>query len=280
MISKTKSPSDQEEMAMRTERTHDGAPGRLFPAITWDAGWSLSLQADKAGYACRPRARLDALEDYEAVEAVIHGPFAGPVDPAALGLPADLAAKFSRLEPGDAVSIGSLLDAGDIARLRAAIDAACLNPNAGVPEGCIGWAGRDVWHGTSLEAAEDILENGIQMGASSRGYFGEGFYVAEDQSHARASYAEASEDPGAVLGFTLEAGARILDLRNAGDADLWTKSGLARRIPEAGFAGLARRAGIDGVYDRSMGGLAIYNARVLGACRMTWRAAPEETPAP
>lgn len=264
----------------KTERTHDGAPGRLFPPITWDAGWSLSLQADKAGYACHPRALLAALEDYEAVEAVIHGPFAGPVDPTALGLPAELAAKFSPLEPGDVISIGSLLTRDDIACLRAAIDAACLNPNAGVPKGEIGWEGRQVFHGTSVDAAEDILANGIQMGSSSGGYFGEGFYVADEEALARESYADFSDGPGAVLAFSIESGARILDLRNMDDARRWSTSGLTDSIGRPGFSGFARRAGIDGVYDRSMGGLAIFNARALGACRMSWRAEPDETPAP
>jgi hypothetical protein len=73
--------------------------------------------------------------------------------------------------------------------------------------------------------------------------------------------------------MTIRAGARILDLRNAADAKNWTDSGLERRVGEDGFAALARRTGIDGVYDRSVGGLAIYNPSVLDAMR-------PDTPAP
>lgn len=53
-------------------RTLEG--GRLFPAETFANGWSLSIQADKIGYACSPRERYDTIEEYETVEIIIYGP--------------------------------------------------------------------------------------------------------------------------------------------------------------------------------------------------------------
>ena len=253
---------------MSTYRTMAEAPGRLFPARTWDAGWSLSLQADAAGYACAPRRRLDRLEDYAEVEALISGPFPQPVDPTTLGLPEAVAARFTPLEPGGGPALGLNLTWAEVGALIAAIDRACLSPNAGVPPGRIGWAGRDVYHGTDAGSARDILENGVRLDASHKGYLGQGFYVAEEAGLARSNYAEFSDEGGgSVLALTITDGARILDLRNAEDAKIWTGSGLAGRVSEDGFARLARRAGVDGAYDRSVGGLAIYNPAALEAIR-------------
>jgi len=270
---------------MPTFRTHEEAPGRLFPSLTWDNGWSLSLQADAAGYACTPRARLETLEDYEAVEGVIYGPFAQCVDPRMLGLPRRVVAKFTPLEDGFSPAIGQNLTRSDIEAITACLILAGMNPNAGVPRGAIGWAGRDIWHGTSEEAAEDILENGIDMAASARGYFGEAFYAADERALASSNYAGFSEDegPGAVLAMTIAPGARILDLRNSADFTAWNASGLPARLGERGLARLARRAGVDGVYDRSVGGLAIYNPSILEGIRLdrpTPTPAPDPTPEP
>lgn len=254
---------------MDTFRTMSEAPGRLFPARVWDAGWSLSLQADAAGYACAPRRRLDRLEDYAEVEALIAGPFPQPVDPDALGLPEPVAAKFTPLEPGGGPALGLNLTWAEVGAVIRAIDRACLSPNAGVPPGRIGWAGRQVYHGTDAGSARDILENGVRLDASHKGYLGQGFYVAEEAGLARSNYAEFSDEGGgSVLALTIADGARILDLRNEGDAKIWAGSGLAGRVPEDGFARIARRAGVDGVYDRSVGGLAIYNPAVLEGVRL------------
>lgn len=252
-----------------TKRTYPAAPGRLFPPLSWDTGWSLSLQADAAGYACSPRTRLDRLEAYDTVEGVITGPFPHPVDPEALGLPDHVSARFTKLDPGSGPAIGQNLSWSDVAEIRAVLDRVGLTPNAGIPRGRIGWAGRDVYHGTDARAAADILDHGVLMDASHKGYLGQGFYVAEEAGLARSNYAEAAEDgAGAVLAMTLQEGARILDLRNAEDAKIWTGTGLAGRVGEDGFARLARRLKVDGVYDRSVGGLAIYNPEVLEGIRL------------
>lgn len=254
---------------MSTYRTMAEAPGRLFPARTWDAGWSLSIQADVAGYACAPRRRLERLEDYEEVEVMLSGPFDQPVDPTEIGLPERVAAKFTPLEPDSVVSLGLNLTWAEVRAVEGAIDLACQNPNAGVPQGRVGWAGREVFHGTDETSARDILENGVNLDASQKGYLGQGFYVAEEEGLARSNYAEfAEEGGGCVLAMTISEEARILDLRNMKDAKIWTGSGLAGHVSEDGFARLARRAGVDGVYDRSVGGLAIYNPAVLEGVRL------------
>lgn len=255
---------------MPTFRTHEEAPGRLFPPLTWDNGWSLSLQADAAGYACTPRACLETLEAYEAVEGVIYGPFAQCVDPTMIGLPLRVEAKFTLLEDGFSPSIGQNLNRSDIEAITACLILAGMSPNAGVPRGIIGWVGRDIWHGTSKDAAEDILTHGIDMAASHLGYFGEAFYVADDRALAASNYAEFSDEdgPGSVLAMTIREGANILDLRNMRDFAAWNASGLPGRIGARGFARSARQAGIDGVYDRSVGGLAIYNPTILEGIRL------------
>lgn len=233
---------------------------RLFPSITWDHGWSLSLQADRAGYQCVPAERFDTLEEYTAVEGIIYGPFAGSVDPFTLGLPDNVANKFVPLEVASP-SIGCKLTWDDVEAIKQAILQASLNPNAGVPRGVFGWAMTEVFHGTSVEAADDIVENGIDMDKSGGGYFGQGFYVAEEEGLARSNYADFSgdEDGGVVIKLEIKDGARILDMRNAVDADFWVTSGLANAISSRDFAARAVKAGVDGVYDRSFGGLAIYN---------------------
>lgn len=253
---------------MGTYRTMTEAPGRLFPPRLWGTGWSLSLQADAAGYGCAPKRHLERLEDYETVEAMISGPFPQPVDVTALALSEGVVAKFTPLTDSWSVPLGLNLTWDEVAELHAAIDQACLSPNAGVPRGVIGWSARDVYHGTGAEAARDILSDGVDMSLCGKGYLGQGFYVAEEADLARSNYADfADEGAGSVLAMTIGEGARILDLRNTVDAKNWTESGLEGRVGEDGFAALARRAGIDGVYDRSVGGLVIYNPTVLTGLR-------------
>lgn len=235
----------------------------LFPDLVWDAGWRISLQADAAGYACSPRRRMPCLAEYETCEARLTGPFCEPVDPAFLDLPDPLRAKFMPLDL-HGVSLGLHLDKVDLLQLVAAIDRACLNPNAGIPRGVIGWAGRIVYHGTSGDAARDILTHGIDMAASHRGYLGQGFYVSPDHDHARSQYAQMADDaPGAVISAMIADKARILDLRNPADFCVFTSCGIARKIADPDCARHICDHGIDGIYDRSVHGLAIYNPEVL-----------------
>lgn len=244
----------------KTSRIND----RLFPAKTWDHGWSLSLQGDKHGYRCEPGEHLQFLEDYASLEVVIYGPFGMEVDPTTMGIPEHVVAKFTPLE-GHGPSLGCRLTWSDIAEVEAAILKASLNPNAGVPRGVIGWIWKEVFHGTSVEGADRIMEIGIDLSASAGGYFGEAFYVADDENLARSNYADFAEDdvPGVVLKFSINEGAKILDLRNAADNEEWINSGLLPDMGKRGFARMATAKGVAGVYDRSVGGLAIYDRNAL-----------------
>ncbi|MTH94691.1 hypothetical protein [Roseibium sp. RKSG952] len=241
----------------------------------------MSAQADHAGYRCSPARRLDTLEEYDTVEVVIYGPFQMAVDPTTMEIPGDVLAKFTSPEE-DGVAIGCYLTMDDISKVELAIARASLNPNAGIPRGTTGWAGRRVFHGASEDDAHDIEENGISMTKSSKGYFGEAFYVAEEEELARSNYAEFSDDEndGAVLEFVIAHEARILDLRNSKDAEKWQTSGLERHLGEQGLAGEAVRKGIDGVYDRSVGGLAIYNPDIIRCLGMVSKPSGELTSSP
>jgi hypothetical protein len=242
-----------------TERDIDG---RLFPAEEI-GDWLLSAQAD-VGYQCSPVAFLPRLEDYDDVEVKIDGPHGLPVDPTTLGLPEGIADKFTPLSEG-APSLGCHVTLAELDVIRRALLFAGMNPNAGVPRGRFGWPGRTVWHGAAAEDAEAIAETGIDMGASGGGYFGHAFYVADEPGLAWSNYADFSgdEEGGAVVSFDIEEGARILDLRNPVDSEEWMQSGLTAKLGNPNIAAHAVRAGIDGVYDRSVGGLAIYNRNVL-----------------
>jgi hypothetical protein len=122
------------------------------------------------------------------------------------------------------------------------------------------------FHGTSQEGAEDILRRGIDQSKSSYGYFGQGFYMAEDYALAQNNYADFTDstERGVVLRVTVKPTARLLDLRQPEDWELWQKSGLAAKLgARDDFADLAVRAGIDGLYDNSFRGLVIYNPEAV-----------------
>ena len=247
---------------MVTRRTAKDVEGRLFPHEEFPNGWALSLQADNLGYACSPKERLDVLEDYATVEARITGPFPHEVDPRTIGLPAEVAEKFTDIyESG--VALGLNMTWADVEALRKAILMTGMAPNAGIPKGVVGWSGRKVWHGASQADAEAIMQDGIDVSRSSGGYFGHAFYVADEEDLARSNYADFSDDEGAVLEFCIEDGARILDMRNADDAEAWSRSGLSQWMGNPVLPEKARKLGIQGVYDRSVGGLAIFDVAAL-----------------
>jgi hypothetical protein len=63
--------------------------------------------------------------------------------------------------------------------------------------------------------------------------------------------------------LTVVDASRILDMRNAQDQHVWNESGLEALRSRPDFPMLARRAGVSGIYDRSFGGLAIYDAKAV-----------------
>lgn len=236
--------------------------GRLFPLIDIGGGWHISAQADGHGYGCAPRARLPRLSAYERVEVLLVGPLP-IVDPHNLDLPAGLSGHFPPLEE-QSPAIARDFPVALLPRLCDAIlTAAMRNPNAGVPPGRFGWAGATVHHGTGGAAAESIAEHGISMSASGGGYYGRAFYVADDKELAQGNYAGFADDEagGAVLSFTVSDDARILDQRNSADAAAWAQSGLSTADPD--LPAKATALGIDGIYDRAVGGIAVFNPAAL-----------------
>jgi hypothetical protein len=129
-----------------------------------------------------------------------------------------------------------------------------------------GWAGRIMFHGTSKKGAESIYKHGIKQNKSNKGYFGRGFYMASDYDLAKSNYADFSEDEdgGAVITVKIKDNANILDLRDAIDSEkymLVSKNG--RLIGDDNFDKVMVTAGVDGLFDRSFGGVVIYNAKAI-----------------
>ena len=86
------------------------------------------------------------------------------------------------------------------------------------------WAGRVVFHGTEMGAANDIMKRGIDNQKSSKGYYGRGFYCASDYELARNNYADfgrEDDEESAVLAIQINPKAKILDMRNEKDWEKW-----------------------------------------------------------
>ena len=132
------------------------------------------------------------------------------------------------------------------------------------------WQGTTLYHGTSKEGAQDILTNGIDNAKSTKGYFGRGFYMAEDRNLAQSNYADFADDeePGVVLKIKINENANILDLRSPKHWDIYQKvTQKGRLVPRDDFDQIMTRNGIDGIYDNSFGGVVIFNPKrveVLG----------------
>ena len=128
------------------------------------------------------------------------------------------------------------------------------------------WAGRIMFHGTSQKGAQSICEHGIKQSKSNKGYFGRGFYMASDYDLAKNNYADFSEEgkDGVVIIVQIKNNANILDLRDAIDSEkymLVSKNG--RLISDDRFDKIMVSAGIDGLFDRSFGGVVIYNNKAI-----------------
>lgn len=126
------------------------------------------------------------------------------------------------------------------------------------------WGDKFLWHGTDVNSAKIIRDQGLDMTKSHGGYFGKGFYTAVDRDHALSSYAgwafdEEGEErlPGALIKIKVMPDARILDLRN--EADWLYYFPLSKQIYRPDFWQIALRYGIDGLYDNSFEGVVFYN---------------------
>lgn len=127
------------------------------------------------------------------------------------------------------------------------------------------------YHGTDIKSATSIVKNGVKIAASGGGYFGVGFYVTPDKELARTNYAEftgATTKP-ALLELTLKSDAKIIDLRSSDHWLLWRDTiatGKAEHDPL--FYKTAPSKGCDAVYDRSFGGLCIYNNKIISSIKI------------
>lgn len=124
-----------------------------------------------------------------------------------------------------------------------------------------------LYHGTGMSSANNIKTRGIDIKYGQGGYFGWGFYTTPDYNLAKSNYANYAADTGghvdtgAIIEFTLNDNANILDLRDSDDWDVWTK--YANKISDRNFYKLMQQNKIDGLYDNSFEGVVIYNPKVL-----------------
>lgn len=179
--------------------------------------------------------------------------------------------------PGEDISNARYVRERWVGRLQANEEIRALRANGwklvvyNPPQGRRSNPPRFVYHGTSTASARDIAKRGIRMEASTKGYFGEGFYTAEDPALAKSNYADfADEDegPGVVLKLEVRPGARLLDLRKSSDWDKWGSLKIQGRkatdlMSFDGFAEMMVEAGVDGLYDESFGGWVFYNPKVI-----------------
>jgi hypothetical protein len=136
---------------------------------------------------------------------------------------------------------------------------ALISPEEHGPE----WANEVVYHGTGRAHAGSINTNlDIQKGC---GYFGYGFYVADDPKLAKSNYADFADGEPVILMFRIAPTAKIADMRvdDARAATLQKVLHSGRGLGDPGKPQQLVAAGVDGVYDRSVGGLCIYNPKVL-----------------
>lgn len=127
-----------------------------------------------------------------------------------------------------------------------------------------------VYHGTDLDSAKDIKENGLNLNKCDKGYFGKAFYVTEDEALAKSNYADFSgeEEGGVVLKFKMQPINKFLDLRKSEDWEYYSNLKYKGRELSSwmGFdelPNIMKSFGIDALYDRSNDAFAVYNLDVL-----------------
>lgn len=127
-----------------------------------------------------------------------------------------------------------------------------------------------VFHGTDLESAKDIKQNGLDLSKCDRGYFGKAFYVTTDEQLAMSNYADFSgeEEGGIVLKFEMNPINKVLDLRDSDDWDFYTNlkhddRNITKFMGFDEFPSIMTSLGIDALYDRSNDAFAVYNLNTL-----------------
>lgn len=104
-----------DEAAEKTASTGRSIDERLFASMTFENGFSMSLQGDTHGYACHPRERLAKVSDYDSLEVVIYHDDVEAVDVRHLGLPPEIVEKFAENEDISGPSIGCFVTPHEIA---------------------------------------------------------------------------------------------------------------------------------------------------------------------
>lgn len=120
-----------------------------------------------------------------------------------------------------------------------------------------------VWHGTTREIANDLIEQGLQP---SFGEFGHGFYALESPHLAGDELQEEDTDDHVVLEYKVEDDPRILDLRDDADLMLWQNSGAADHIDNPHLWKLMVKQGIDAVRNSHI--ICFYNPHILKFARV------------
>jgi hypothetical protein len=250
--------------AVVTRRTVEG---RLFPSRKFDGGWSISLQGDKAGYQCFPRCAFDTLEEYDAVEAAIYGPFPHTVDIRTLGLPGSITSKFPDIDSGHPC-IGGNLNWAEVALIETALASIADIPGAGIPKGVVGWPDLDVYISVEPAIADAMVEYGPCVLANATEALS--LFLSIDDAAARDPYAQ-------IIRLGIISDPRVLDLRNEDDRRVFERAGLSDLAP----GDLRREASshaVDGVYFPESGGLLLLSPRMVTDAAYRMEAANDHRP--
>ena len=127
------------------------------------------------------------------------------------------------------------------------------------------WQNATVYHGTHSGSVESIAKE-IRIPATG-GYFGNAFYTAADNKSAHMTWAPdaVAEHGGApvVLAFKIAPSANILDMRIEKDAAAWCAASNKKYMGAPDWAAFMVSKGIDGIFDRSTMGVAVFNSSVI-----------------
>ena len=120
-----------------------------------------------------------------------------------------------------------------------------------------------LYHGTDMKSGLDIQKKGVDILKGHGGYFGWGFYTTPTIELAKSNYADFSgdENGGVVLELQLSKNAKILDLRDPDDFEIWKP--YSNKIYDKNLYRELIGAGIDGLWDDSFEGVVIYNTNVI-----------------
>jgi len=145
------------------------------------------------------------------------------------------------------------------------------------------WKNAIVFHGTNTSGAKSITKE-IRV-PETGGYFGNAFYAACHNEAAHHTWAQdaAASNGGkpVVLAFRIGRHARILDMRNEQDCDSMMQLQGNLQISDPEFHKKMASRGVDGVFDRSIMGVAIFNPTVLellGKTSPTGEITPKKVP--